>query len=169
MTDNKLNRWWLIATGVLILIIIVCNTVFWVRRDSGLELSISTPLKPTFDSQIYVDGAVANPGVYPLKSTDNIDSIIQAAGGLSRTALADQIQLHVPDSTASAAAQKININYAADWLLQALPGIGEVRAKAIIEYRQQNGLFRNITELTQVPGITSALFEKIRPYITVGE
>jgi comEA protein len=63
--------------------------------------------------------------------------------------------------------QQIDINRADVWLLQALPDIGETRAKAIVEYRLQNGLFRMVEDITSVPGIGASVFEKIKPYITV--
>jgi competence protein ComEA len=63
--------------------------------------------------------------------------------------------------------QKININRAEAWLLEALPGIGPTKAKAIIEYRQKNGFFRNVDELTKVNGISAALLEQIKPLVTV--
>ena len=65
--------------------------------------------------------------------------------------------------------QKIDINRAEAWLLQALPGIGPGKAQAIIDYRQQNGGFSNIVEITEVPGIGDSIYEDIRDLITVGD
>lgn len=65
--------------------------------------------------------------------------------------------------------QKIDLNLAEAWLLEALPGIGETRARAIIDYRQQNGLFNNINELTKVEGIGVTTYEKIKHLITVAD
>lgn len=63
--------------------------------------------------------------------------------------------------------KKININsaYAAD--LQLLPGIGEIIAERIIEYREQKGGFKNIDDLRKIKGIGDKKFEKIKEYITV--
>ncbi len=63
--------------------------------------------------------------------------------------------------------QKIDINRAEAWLLQALPGIGETRAQAIIDYRRQNGPFQSINELTKVSGIGAATLDSIKDLITV--
>ena len=63
--------------------------------------------------------------------------------------------------------QKIDINRADAWLLMALPGIGESKAQAIIDYRQQNGGFRSITEITSVEGIGPTIYEQIKLLITV--
>jgi competence ComEA-like helix-hairpin-helix protein len=65
--------------------------------------------------------------------------------------------------------QKIDINHAEVWLLQALPSIGEVKAQAIFDYRRQNGPFGSIQEITRVPGINLSTFEKIKDLITVSE
>lgn len=65
--------------------------------------------------------------------------------------------------------QKIDINRAEAWLLEALPGIGESKAQAIIAYRQQNGGFKHITEITLVDGIGPAIYEDIKELITVGD
>ena len=65
--------------------------------------------------------------------------------------------------------QKIDINRAEAWLLQALPGIGESKAQAIIAYRQQNGDFQHIIEITEVEGIGPAIYEDIKEQITVGD
>lgn len=61
---------------------------------------------------------------------------------------------------------KVNINTADAAGLQEIPGIGEVRAKAIVDYREENGLFGNIEAIQEVPGIKGKTFEKIQNYIT---
>jgi competence ComEA-like helix-hairpin-helix protein len=65
--------------------------------------------------------------------------------------------------------QKIDINRAEAWLLEALPGIGPSKAQAIIDYRQQNGGFGDITEITNVPGIGPSLYDDIKELITAGD
>lgn len=62
---------------------------------------------------------------------------------------------------------QININTAAEEELQTLSGIGESRAKAIIEYRNQKGKFEKIEDIKNVSGIGDALYEKIKSNITV--
>lgn len=62
---------------------------------------------------------------------------------------------------------KVNLNTATMEGLQEIPGIGEVRAKAILEYRQQVGGFQSIEEIQQVPGIKGKTYEKIVDYICV--
>jgi comEA protein len=64
---------------------------------------------------------------------------------------------------------KIDINRAEGWLLEALPGIGPSKAQAIIAYREQNGGFSNIAEITEVAGIGQNIYENIRELITIGD
>ena len=67
------------------------------------------------------------------------------------------------DSTAG----KININTASSVVLETLPGIGPVLADRIIAYRNENGLFSSIEELSKVEGIGSKTLLEILNLITV--
>ena len=48
-----------------------------------------------------------------------------------------------------------------------LPGIGEAKAEAIIEYRDAQGSFQTIEDIMNIPGIKEAVFSKIKDKITV--
>ena len=61
----------------------------------------------------------------------------------------------------------VNINTAGVQELMNLPGIGEVRAKAIIAYRQQIGEFEKIEDIMNVKGIKNGIFSKICDLICV--
>ena len=63
---------------------------------------------------------------------------------------------------------RININTADLDELQQLPGIGQVLAQRIIDYREEHGDFKSISELTNVSGIGTERLNKIMDYITVG-
>ena len=60
----------------------------------------------------------------------------------------------------------ININTATIDELMKLDGIGESKAKAIIDYRLQNGLFEKIEDIQNVSGIGEKAYEKIKERIT---
>jgi competence protein ComEA len=62
---------------------------------------------------------------------------------------------------------KVNINEAAAEELRSLPGIGPVLSDAIIAYRETNGPFRDVEELTRVKGIGRKRFESVRDFVTV--
>ena len=61
----------------------------------------------------------------------------------------------------------VNINKASKEEIMTLSGIGESKAIAIIKYREDNGLFKDITEIMNVSGIGEALYNKIKDYITI--
>lgn len=71
----------------------------------------------------------------------------------------------VPEETVSF---PVNINTADVDTLAALPGIGQVLAKRILAYRQQNGSFRAVEEIMKVEGIGEKKAEAILDLITVG-
>lgn len=60
---------------------------------------------------------------------------------------------------------KININQADRAALMDLPGIGEKKAQAIMDYRDQHGPFRKESDLLKVKGIGPKMLEKMKPYI----
>ncbi len=133
--------------------------------DSGLvEIYTPTTQPPPF-AAVAIEGAVNLPGVYPLKSGDTIEDLLQASGGVITGG--SSIKLIVGDQTASP--QKINLNTAEAWLLMALPGVGETKAKAIIEFRTSNGRFVNIMELVKVPGFGQTTFDSLKDLITVSD
>ncbi len=63
----------------------------------------------------------------------------------------------------------VNINTATQSELTSLPGIGDSKAAAIIEYRRQNGAFASVDQLTQVSGIGAKTLETLRSQAEVGD
>ncbi len=62
---------------------------------------------------------------------------------------------------------KIDINTAVLSELMCLEQIGEKRAQDIINYRNEQGGFKNIDELMNISGISENIFEKIKDYVTI--
>ena len=67
----------------------------------------------------------------------------------------------------SAIAAMININTADVATLKTLPGIGEAKAIAIVEYRTQHGSFKTLEDLQNVKGIGPKVLEKLRDKISL--
>ena len=72
-----------------------------------------------------------------------------------------------PEAGEKAPAEPVNINTADAEELMTLPGIGETRAADIIAYRQANGPFRMVEQLTDVPGIGEGILSGLIDYVTV--
>ncbi|MEM7026851.1 MAG: ComEA family DNA-binding protein [Pseudomonadota bacterium] len=67
------------------------------------------------------------------------------------------------------AADAININTADKESLMMLTGVGEKRAEAIINYRDQNGPFKSVDELANVKGIGEGTLDKYKDKLVVSE
>ena len=169
MTTNKLNKYWALGIILLVAIIATGSVIIWSRYRGNQPIEISIPPSQELQGEVYIGGAVNSPGFYSLKAEDTIKDIIQAAGGTSNVADLSRLKLYIPEIEEQYQPQKVNINRAEVWLLEALPGIGETLAQRIIDYRNQNGLFHNIYELTNVEGIGPATYEKIKNLVTVAD
>jgi competence protein ComEA len=168
MTMSKL---WTPLTILLVVIITIAGIFAWSRYrvTQAKEISIAGYPSENYPGEVYIGGAVANPGFYPLKADDSIETLVQAAGATTISADSSMIKLYISETGEEETSQKINLNRAEVWLLEALPGIGEERAKAITDYRLEHGPFRNINELTKVTGIGTKTFEQVKPLISAAD
>ncbi|MEX2159336.1 MAG: ComEA family DNA-binding protein [Dehalococcoidia bacterium] len=137
--------------------------------------------------EVYVTGAVTNPGVYQLSGGARVVDALNQAGGQAPDAdieainlaerLHDEDQVAVPrlgetsaitGTTGAASAGVVNINTATAAELDALPGIGEVYSARIVESRDAVGPFQTLEDLLTRDLVPRATFEKIYELITVG-
>ena len=88
------------------------------------------------------------------------------AGKNQETVIVENVTEEIEDFEEKTASM-ININTADANTLMQLPGIGEVRASAIIEYRTQYGEFETIEDIMKVKGIKNGIFGKISKLICV--
>jgi len=170
-----LERHRLAIIVLLVAVIAVGGAVFlyrWSATPHSTEIVISAPSP---DISVYVEGEVVSPGVYTLNEGDLVADAIEAASGFTPEADEGSVNLaatvrdgdHIHVYSAGEVPQKININTADAWLLEALPGIGEVLAQRIIDYREEYGPFQQVEDLMQVEGIGASTFEKLKGNITV--
>jgi len=167
---SRADRFYLFITVFLVIAAIAGGVMLAVQhsRSQPVEIVLSQTEPPDLSGEICIGGAVANPGIYPLREDDTIEALLLDAG-VKLDADLSHIELYVPREAEEQSLQKIDINRAEPWLLEALPGIGEVLAQRILDYRSENGPFRRIEDLLKVSGIGTATFEKIKDYITVSD
>ncbi|WP_236793641.1 ComEA family DNA-binding protein [Amycolatopsis sp. GM8] len=150
--------------------------------------TVAAPSKAA-DSSLVVSvvGKVRSPGLVTVPSGARVTDALSAAGGaldgtditalnLARK-LTDGEQLYVgvappPDGAPQradvpTAPGKLNLNTASAEQLDSLPGVGEVTAKRIIDWRTQHGSFDSIDQLQEIDGIGPAKFAKLRDQVTV--
>jgi competence protein ComEA len=171
-------------------VIIVGLVILVLQRRGGpqaLEIRFDDPALDGATIEVYVSGAVQKPGVYTLHQGDRIEDALAAAGGPMGDAdteslnlalrVRDQDQVAVPrlgeasgtaTTSTPGSVQRININTATAQELEALPGIGEVYSKRIVESRESVGQFHRIEELVERENlIPRSTFDKIKDLITV--
>lgn len=165
------------------------------RSPDAIEIILPTrtPMaaetQPPTQIMVYVSGEVVRPGVYRLDSEHRVADALNAAGGptsdadLDRINLAmrlkDEDQVHFPSVGSSSSAigstgqspsttpGKLDLNTATVEELETLPGIGSVRAAAIVEHRNTYGPFERIDDLVEVSGIGNGVLGSIRHLIEV--
>ena len=119
---------------------------------------------------VYICGAVETPGIYEFYEGARLDEEADADAVNLAMEVKDAQQIRIPyigETKASDEEKLIDLNTASTADLCTIPGIGESRATAIIEYREKNGGFSDIEELKNISGIKDATFEKIKPYVCV--
>lgn len=146
---------------------------------------------------IHIDGEIINPGIVSLPIGSRISDAITASGGATEQAdlskinlayaLCDGQKIYVPSildedeityiqndagsnvliPDISSNSTLVNINTATQAELEALPGIGASTAYKIINYRKENGKFKQIEDIMNVNGIGESKFNNIKKYICI--
>ena len=138
-------------------------------------------------------GAVRRPGLYELAAGERVADLLEAAGGATRAADLDRVNLAAPVVDGSqvvvprrgeptppavpsggtapagpeAPAAPVDLNLAGPEELETLPGVGPATSAAIIEYRDANGPFAAVDDLIDVPGIGEAKLAALADLVTV--
>ncbi len=130
---------------------------------------------------VFVSGAVARPGLYRLSPGARIADAIAAAGGITPDAdpgrlpdLAERVhdghQVNVPflrSTSSHPLASRLDINTATLDELRAVPGMPLGLPEAIVQYREQFGPFRALSDLRLMLGVDGPTVTGLRPYLRV--
>ncbi|THV41141.1 helix-hairpin-helix domain-containing protein [Glycomyces buryatensis] len=193
---SHVNRWVLAGVAIVVAAVGLSVTVLsWPKTEPAATVPaapVETAAAPEM-IVVSVAGAVNEPGIVELESGARVADAIEAAGGLAEGAdpgflnlarvVADGDLVAVTETEAApggeaatgegetgggaSAGNLVNINVADATALDALKGIGPVLAERIVTYREDNGSFQSVDELTEVSGIGPALLEQIRDQVTL--
>ena len=145
---------------------------------------------------VYIYGEIKKPDVYKLDKDARVCDLVEMAGGYTKNAAiylnlaaklndGDQIKVLSKeeyennngqknndgsvslDSNSDSASDMVNINTAGIDELMELPGIGQTKASAIVEYREKNGTYNDTSDIKNVSGIGEAHYERIKEKIEI--
>ena len=180
-----------------ILIVLVFLGVFWgwyhFKQSSEATIGISDAASLNAEGEenkaeqgqmmVHITGAVKQPGVVSLNQGARLIEAIELVGGVTEAAdldslnlarkLQDEEKIHIPaigevsQSSLTGENTKVNINTASLEELKSLPGVGDVIAQGIIDYREKNGGFKQLEELKNVTRIGDKIYEGLSESITV--
>lgn len=157
------------------------------KEESNLELT-SENIEEETTYIVDIKGEVNRPGVYEVNTTSRVNDVIQLAGGFTDEAdqnfvnlaqkVQDEMVIIIPkigeehqilsgSSNMTIDDSRVNINQASKEELETLPGIGPAKAQAILDFREENGSFKEVEDLLQVNGIGEKTLENLIEYIDV--
>lgn len=157
------------------------------KEESNLELT-SENIEEETTYIVDIKGEINRPGVYEVNTTSRVNDVIQLAGGFTDEAdqnfvnlaqkVQDEMVIIIPkigeehqilsgSSNMTIDDSRVNINQASKDELETLPGIGPAKAQAILDFREENGSFKEVEDLLQVNGIGEKTLENLIEYIDV--
>jgi competence protein ComEA len=188
------RRRWALAGVLAAVVVIVLGAVALVGGGPAPEPPPALPTaRPAAEARaappaglvISVIGRVRSPGLVTVPQGARVADVLRAAGGpepgadigalnLARKVTdGEQLAVGIPapppaPDTPAAAAGKLDLNTATADQLDTLPGVGEVMAKRIVQWRTDHGGFTKVEQLRDVDGIGESKFQKLREKVTVG-
>lgn len=136
----------------------------WIPLNEEIASAISVR---TATAAAEADNSLVEPGqaADTVKSGDGV--VATEVKALPSPALDSGNDKAAPSAMGNAAqpSDGISINSAAPAELMEIPGIGEKKARAIIDYRTEHGPFQSVEDLTKVKGIGDKMLEKMKPHI----
>jgi competence protein ComEA len=186
--DNKHK----VIIVLLITNLLAIGYIFYQSQQKPTVESRESIGKDTIDASttaivVDISGEVLNPNYYIVDNGTRLYELIEIAGGVTPEAnlsqvnlssiLQDEMKIYIPKIVVGEDgvvieepdynSHLININTASYERLMELTGIGETKAKAIVEYRTTHGYFKSIEEIMNVKGIAEGTFNGIKDFICV--
>jgi competence protein ComEA len=175
--------------GLSILILILLGGCM-INKQLSFQ-GVLGPLEREDEIVIQVTGMVKNPGVYVFDREPSLDELVDRAGGLEEkvrgeawsgsSCVAHGTRVHIspehgylkvscesiPATYKITLEIPISLNRASQDELIAIPEIGPVLARNIIDYRNHYGLFTSVEEVQRVPGVGKFRYTTMRPFVTI--
>ncbi len=165
--------------GVVVLAVgaLIAGVVFGGAPSSPPAVSFA-PASASGDLTVHITGAVVDPGLVVVEAGSRVADAVAAAGGLTADASPSAVNLATPlrdgmqivvravggaaKSAAEGESGVVSMSSASVEELAALPGVGPVLARRIIDHREARGPFETIEDLLSVSGIGEAKLAAIR-------
>lgn len=135
---------------------------------------------------VEIKGEVKNPGVYEIEKDSRIQTLVKKSGGFTKKAFINDINQSrklkdedciivknkedkdtINKEELEGENKKINLNTASKEQLKSIPGIGDVTAQKIIDYRKENGRFSSIDDIKNIDRIGEKTFIRIKDKLQV--
>lgn len=164
--------------------IVILIGIWWITKPA--EITQIENLNPNSQNQnqvsngqliVHVIGDVNKPGIVKLPLGSRVIDAIEAAGGFASDANQQSLNLAAPiddgqlievgGQSINQNDTRINLNSATIDQLESLPGIGQVMASRIIQWRSEHNRFSSIDELQEIEGIGTKLFSRIKDLVRI--
>ncbi len=173
--------------SAMVVLLLVCVGLIFARNWQQQRLREAAAVELESEVIIEVRGAVPRPGYHAVPAPARVFRALAAAGvqgeaeGLVDAGLEPGTRLVVeaePDGGLRVRLEPmdqllvvglpVDVNTASATALDAIPGVGQSRAQAIVSERERNGPYETVEALSRVRGIGPATVESLRPFVTVG-
>ncbi len=191
---DKLDRNKILYILIVLVFLGVFWSWYYFKTTNGVEMNLNGTItqdeendldssNDTAQIMVYITGEVVKPGVLLIPEDTRLVEALDLVGGVTDVAdinalnlarkLQDEEKIHIPtigeviQAPNSSQSNQVNINTATVEELKTLPGIGDVIAQNIIDYREKNGLFTQLDQLKEVNRIGDKIYEGLIDSITI--
>lgn len=153
--------------GIIVLFVLI--TIILNYNWEPIQLDDYIPTVLTAE----IKGAVNEAGVYEINKDTSVADLIEMAGGCIEDADLSALNLNSQVLHQSVVViplikeDKISLNSASMEELMQIKGVGESKARLIIEYRENNHGFKTIEEIMNIKGIGEKTFEKMKDQLAL--